>query len=296
MKKRVVNLLLAILTIVSLALPVYAVSTGGTETHRGSIYWNGVAVSGLEYEFINNVCYVTVGSFLSVVDPEAMVEEENGTVTVSAATVTNVTDGAGSGEAGVESETLTLTASAGISYVVANGRYLYVSGGVRLVKGSIAVPVRVLAKAFNLTVNYEAATKSVLLGEQEGASAYLIPGYAFYNNDTLYWLAHIIHAESGNQLLEGMIGVANVVMNRVAHRSFPNTIYGVLFQRNQFTPAYSGSIYRAPNERSYIAAKLAMDGANTVSGALFFNRAGMSSYAARTKTYITTIGGHAFYG
>ena len=95
--------------------------------------------------------------------------------------------------------------------------------------------------------------------------------------------------------LAGKIAVGNVVMNRVNHPRFPNNIYDVLFQKNQFTPAASGSIYRDPNAESVIAAMLVLDGAQVAPDALFFNAAGARSYASRTRTYVTTIGDHAFY-
>jgi len=71
----------------------------------------------------------------------------------------------------------------------------------------------------------------------------------------------------------------------------------VIFQKNQFSPAASGSIYREPNAESVIAAKLCLDGANTVGNALWFHnpRIVRSCWATRNRTYVTTIGNHAFY-
>ena len=61
------------------------------------------------------------------------------------------------------------------------------------------------------------------------------------------------------------------------------------------SPAASGSIYRDPNAESEIAAMLVLDGAQVTPDALFFNAAGARSYASRTRTYVATIGDHAFY-
>ena len=194
-----------------------------------------------------------------------------------------------------EAETLRFTAVVGEKYVQANGRYLYVKDGVRLVHDKVAVPVRVLAEIFNLDVGYDSATENVTLDSQSGVGAYLQDAESYYNADTLYWLSRIIYAESGNQVREGKIAVGNVVMNRVASPLFPDNIYDVLFQRNQFSPAISGSIYRDPNADSVVAAKLVMDGAVALENVLFFNRAGMNSYASRNRPYVGTIGAHAFY-
>ena len=192
-------------------------------------------------------------------------------------------------------ETLSMSAVPGSLYVQANGRYLYVKDGLKQVNGKLAVPVRVLAKIYNLDVGYDGATGNVTLTHQAGTGAFLQNGATYYNGDTLYWLSHIIYAESGNQPMLGKIAVGNVVMNRVASPLFPNNIYDVLFQRNQFSPAISGSIYRDPNADSVIAAKLVMDGAVALENVLFFNRAGLNSYASRNRPYVATIGAHAFY-
>lgn len=323
MKLRVIGLVLAVLLAGSLILPGFAATAEDpsaaenanteiveAEAGESGIYLDGELVETLEHQAINNVYYVTVESFVAMLDSEAMVEEEDGSVTVNASTVTEVVDvtdaeaegafaaapeGEEAAEANVVEETLTLSADAGSYFLVANDRYLYVENGLVLINEKVAAPIRVLAKAFNLNVDYDGETKSVLLTHQEDADAYLENGSTFYDSDTLYWLSRIIYSESGNQPLLGMLAVGNVVMNRVENPRFPNTIYEVLFQRNQFSPAASGSIYRTPSAVCEIAAKLVMDGATVLDTALFFNMAGMRTYASRNRTYVATIGDHAFY-
>lgn len=114
----------------------------------------------------------------------------------------------------------------------------------------------------------------------------------------MYWLSRIIYAESGNQPLDGKIAVGNVVLNRVASPGFPNSVYEVIFQRNQFTPAANGSINRTPSAESVVAAKLCLDGANTAGSALYFVNPTVApgSWASRNRPYVATIGAHAFYG
>ena len=307
MKKRAVSSLLASLAVVSLILPAFAAvvpeyeepPVEGAEIEEWSVIrLDGEPVQSVEYEIRKGVCYVTVGSFVSMLDPEAMVEEENGTVTVNATTFVEVEDVAEDGEittAIAVDETLDLTVTAGGSYIVANGRYLYAKDSLFLLNDSVAAPVRVLAQVFNLSVNYDGAEQTILLDHQEGANAYLTSGDSYYADSDLYWLSRIIYAESGNQSLEGKIAVGNVVMNRVADPQFPSNIYDVLFQKNQFSPASSGSINRTPNDESVVAAKLVLEGVQVVPTALFFSGAGVSCYASRYRTYVTTIGAHAFY-
>lgn len=303
MKKRAVSSLLASLAVVSLILPALAtepleneetpalVYVKAEESERG-IFLDG-APQPVEYEIRNGTTYVTVASFVSVIDPDAVVEEEGGVATVSSAVIEQVVDEEGN-TANVEQETLSMTVSAGAQYIVANGRYLYAKSGVVVLNDSVAAPVRTLAKVFNLNVGYDSKTQSILLSRGETSRAYLQPGDSYYNDDTLFWLSRIIYAESGNQILDGKIAVGNVVMNRVESPMFPDNIYDVLNQKNQFSPASTLS-KRTPNSESVLAAKLVMDGAQVVPNALFFARAGLSCYASKNRPYVTTIGAHAFY-
>ena len=126
----------------------------------------------------------------------------------------------------------------------------------------------------------------------------ILSGEQAYQADVVYWLSRIIYAESGNQPLDGKIAVGNVVLNRVASPRFPNSVYEVIFQRNQFTPAANGSINRTPSAESVVAAKLCLDGANTAGSALYFVNPTVApgSWASRNRPYVATIGAHAFYG
>lgn len=310
MKKRAVSSLLASLAVVSFILPALAAApseqvpaeeTATPPAVTETVPWapfhlDWVPQQSLEYKISDGVTYVTVSSFVAMVDPEATVEEENGIVTVSSAKVEQVVDAAGN-TANVVQETLDMTVIAGAKYMVANGRYLYAEDGIILLNNSVAAPVRVLAKVFNLDVVYDTEKKTVFLGHRTWTNegAYITPGDSYYDADSLYWLSHIIYSESGNQILAGKIAVGNVVMNRVKSSVFPNNIYDVLHQKNQFTSVYYSNFSRTPNEESVVAAKLVLDGAEVLPNALFFARAGLSCYASRNRPYVATIGAHAFY-
>lgn len=194
--------------------------------------------------------------------------------------------------ASVSAEGLSITVYPNRSYFVANDRYLYLPYGVWLQNGTIYLPIRSLAEALDVEVKWDSATNGIALS---GGSGAITPGSEYYNSDDLYWLSRIIYAESGNQPLSGKISVGNVILNRVNSSLFPNTIYGVIFQKNQFTPASNGSINKTPSAESVIAAKLCLDGAVVLPDALWFNRAGLSSWAAKNKSFIATIGAHSFY-
>ena len=179
-------------------------------------------------------------------------------------------------------------------YLEVNDRYLYLEDGTRVVDGNILVPIRVLAKALGAEVVWNAETMGI---EVVGSGTPIESGDTFYPSEDLYWLSRIIYAESGNQPMAGKIAVGNVVLNRVADPRFPSTVYGVVFQRNQFTPASNGTIYRTPNSGSVIAAKLCLEGANTAGNSLYFVNPVTSprSWASRNRPYVATIGAHAFF-
>ena len=54
--------------------------------------------------------------------------------------------------------------------------------------------------------------------------------------------AALIECEAGSTHYEGMLAVASVVMNRVNHRYYPDTITGVIYQSGQFSPVASGKL------------------------------------------------------
>jgi len=116
----------------------------------------------------------------------------------------------------------------------------------------------------------------------------------------VFWLARIIHAEAQGEPLLGQIAVGNVVLNRVKSAYYPNTIYGVIFDRKygvQFSPILDGSIYNTPSFNSTLAAKICLDGYDTSGGAFFFLRPDISSssWIPSNRAYAFSIGKHDFY-
>lgn len=184
---------------------------------------------------------------------------------------------------------LSLAAVPGQKHIVANGRYLPTEGVVAR-NGAVLVPLNTIVKATGASCVWANGKLALTTG-----SGGILSGDQFYNADDLYWLSRIIYAESGNQPLSGKIAVGNVVLNRVKSVRFPNTVHGVIFQRNQFSPAKSGTINRTPNAESVMAAKLCLDGAVELENVLWFNRTGLKSWASRNCKFVATIAQHSFY-
>ena len=183
-------------------------------------------------------------------------------------------------------------------YAVVNGRYFYLPDGLYEQGGELLWPLRVLAGMFGCAVTWDAAGGSINLD----VTAVALPesGDTYYNEQDVFWLSRIIYAESGNQSLAGQIGVGNVVLNRVESELFPDSVYEVIFDRTygvQFSPVENGTIYSTPDEEAVIAAKLALEGADTAGNSLYFVNPyiGAGYWFAANLTYVTTIGDHDFY-
>ncbi len=121
-----------------------------------------------------------------------------------------------------------------------------------------------------------------------------------YGEEDLYWLSRIISAESRGEPFIGQLAVGTVVINRTGSHYYPDTIYGVIFDRVggvQFTPASTGSVYRDPTESSVLAAKLCLEGFSLDEGILFFfnSKLAAGSWITANRTYTMTVGQHDFY-
>jgi len=115
--------------------------------------------------------------------------------------------------------------------------------------------------------------------------------------DDLYWLSRIIHAEAKGESAEGRIAVGNVILNRMESDEFPDTLKGVIFQKNQFSPVSNGMIYDEPTNESVESAKKVLAGEKVVGDdALFFYNpdvVGSSSWVW-SREIVDSIGNHNF--
>jgi N-acetylmuramoyl-L-alanine amidase len=188
--------------------------------------------------------------------------------------------------------------SADGKYMTAVDRYFYLSGGAREIGGGYALPVGELSRVFGARTVWDSENGSLDIDTTSVRA--LQSGDSYYAEEDVYWLSRIINAESGNQSLEGMMGVGNVVMNRVDNPSCPDTVYDVIFDTRygvQFSPVETGGIYAEPNEQSVIAAKLCLEGYNVVGDSLYFvnPETGSTAWFRKTRTFVVTWGDHDFY-
>ncbi|MDI9413631.1 MAG: cell wall hydrolase [Bacillota bacterium] len=88
--------------------------------------------------------------------------------------------------------------------------------------------------------------------------------------DDVALLARLVYAESRGEPFEGQVAVAAVLLNRVKHPDFPDSVHQAIYQPGQFEPVANGTIYQTPNNQAYKAVLDAMSGSDPTNGALFF--------------------------
>ena len=108
-------------------------------------------------------------------------------------------------------------------------------------------------------------------------------------------LARLISAESRGEPYEGQVAVGAVVLNRVSHASFPNSISGVIYQPGAFSCLDDGQFDEPVAESAYRAAQDALNGWDPSSGAIYyFNPNTATSAWIWSRPAIVTIGKHMF--
>ena len=224
--------------------------------------------------------YVAIRKFSQAMYPDARVTYNSSTRTLT-----------------VKTDSLTLECKDGSNYIVANGRYLYTEAPIYMRSGVMYAPVLLLAKAFDAKISWDSALHGFRITRGSGG---IMSGARFYNEDHVFWLSRIIYAESGGEPMLGKIAVGNVILNRVRSGAYPNTIYGVIFDKRygvQFSPTANGTIYKTPNADSIIAAKICLEGYTVSDKILYFVNPvkAPNSWVAQNCTYFTTIKNHNFY-
>lgn len=184
-----------------------------------------------------------------------------------------------------------------IAYV--NGNKIDMGRNARIINGVSFIPVRFLSENLGGNVSWDNNYFTVRIQKNNHEVADHLKKHSYYE-DNIFWLARIVEAESSGEPLEGKVAVGNVVLNRVKHPNYPNSIYDVIFDRNfgvQFQPVLNGSIYNVPSKDSIIAAKRAIMGEDIVGSCLYFLNPTIStsSWIVNNRKYYGTIQNHDFY-
>ena len=120
-------------------------------------------------------------------------------------------------------------------------------------------------------------------------------GAAAGQADSLALLARVISAEARGEPYSGQVAVGAVILNRVEHPSFPNTIAGVVYQPGAFTCMVDGQIDQPVASSALRAAQEALNGSDPSGGAIYyFNPSTATSAWIWNRPLIKVIGKHRF--
>lgn len=129
-------------------------------------------------------------------------------------------------------------------------------------------------------------------GSTSGTSGGAAGGYS--SNDVSL-LARVISAESRGEPYVGQVAVGAVILNRIQHPSFPNTLAGVIYQPGAFSCLNDGGINAAVADSAYKAARDAINGWDPCGGAIYYyNPAKATSKWILSRPVIVVIGDHRF--
>ena len=176
-------------------------------------------------------------------------------------------------------------------------RWGYFDGPVDGIYGSgTAQAIRYFQQTNGLTpdgVAGPATLKALGMENQSGSSS--SSGNSNTSQSDMALLAKVISAEARGEPYNGQVAVGAVILNRMAHPSFPNTLAGVVYEPGAFTCMVDGQINQPVASSAYQAAQDALNGVDPSGGAIYyFNPATATSAWIWSRPLITIIGKHRF--
>jgi|SRR5690554_2099514 len=108
-------------------------------------------------------------------------------------------------------------------------------------------------------------------------------------------LARAVYSEARGESFQGQVAVASVIINRVKHHDFPNSVNGVIYEPWAFTAVHDGQFWLTPNQTAYDAVNEALAGNDPTHGAVFYyNPVTATNQWIKARPIITQIGNHVF--
>ena len=175
----------------------------------------------------------------------------------------------------------------------------YYTGSVDGVYGSgTERAVRAFQQKNSLTVDGKAGDQTLAamgLSAVSGGNSGNSGGSGGASSAQVDLLARLISAEARGEPYSGQVAVGAVVLNRIKHPSFPNTLSGVIYQSGAFTCISDGQFNQPVAESAYRAARDALNGVDPSGGAIYyFNPSTATSSWIWSRPLITVIGKHRF--
>lgn len=169
----------------------------------------------------------------------------------------------------------------------------YYNGGVDGIYGSrTQSAVKSFQKSVGITADGIAGKTTLLYLGLGGGSTANTTGYS---NADVELLAKVISAEARGESYEGQVAVGAVILNRVAHPSFPDSISGVIYQNGAFSCVNDSNWYQPVSSTSKKAATDALNGWDPTGGAIYyFNASKTSDSFMHSRPVLTVIGNHKF--
>lgn len=159
----------------------------------------------------------------------------------------------------------------------------------------------------SLSVKTETAADSKAKEAKKAEEAKEASGEYVYDatDKEVEMLERIVQAEAGSEDMKGRILVANVVLNRVSNKNFPDTVKQVIFQNSdgeyQFSPVADKRYWSVKvSKKTKEAVQRALQGEDYSDGALYF-MARKRAKASNAKWFDDNLkwlfkhGGHEFY-
>ncbi len=168
----------------------------------------------------------------------------------------------------------------------------YYTGAVDGIFGSkTQSAVKAFQRNCGLSVDGIAGPKTLLYLGLGGASS----SSGSYSSNDVYLLAKLIAAEARGESYTGQVAVGAVVLNRVEHGSFPDSISGVIYQAGAFSAVKDSNWSVTPNATAQKAARDAINGWDPSGGAIYYyNPKTAKSQWIRSRPIIAVIGNHVF--
>lgn len=168
----------------------------------------------------------------------------------------------------------------------------YYSGSVDGIYGSATEKaVRAFQQKNGLTADGIAGSQTLAaMGIQAAGS-----GASGAGSSDVALLARLISAEARGEPYSGQVAVGAVVLNRMKHPSFPNTMSGVIYQSGAFSCIADGQFNEPVASSCYQAARDALGGSDPSGGAIYyFNPSTATSKWIWSRPLIVVIGKHRF--
>ena len=145
-----------------------------------------------------------------------------------------------------------------------------------------ALGVKKYQKAFSLVPDGIAGSKT-------------LSSMKIISEEDINLLAMVINGEARGESFEGQVAVGAVVLNRVEHPSFPDTLRKVVYEKGAFTAVTDGQINKKVTDSSKRAAREALSGIDPTGGAVFYyNPETATCKWIKTRKIIKKIGNHVF--